>query len=183
MDAASLIDRYGYLALVVGTYFEGEVVLVFGGYAARAGHLALPWVLCFGALGVFCSDWTCFLLGRWCSRMLLQWFPGLRQKLVHPLSLLERHRNWFIIAFQFIPGTSTVTPIAIGMSRISAWQFLVLDLTGIAIWTMLFAGLGYLFGAALGLVVTDLHRYDAWLIALFVLVLVFWWRRFRHPAP
>lgn len=182
MDASALIENYGYLALVVGTFFEGEVVLIFGGYAARSGHLAMPWVLCCGALGVFCSDWTCFLLGRWCSKRLLRWFPGMQRKLVRPLALLEQRRNWFIIAFQFVPGTSTVTPIAIGMSQVSAWQFLLLDLVGIGIWTLLFAGLGYLFGAAMGLIISDLHRYDAWLAALFAIILVLWWRRFRRPT-
>jgi membrane protein DedA with SNARE-associated domain len=184
MDAPALIERYGYLALVVGTFFEGEVALLFAGYAARGGHLALAWVMCCGALGVFISDWVCFLLGRFCSRALFRRFPALRASIAAPLARIERHPGWFIIAFQFIPGTSTVTPIAIGVSRISAWRFLALDLAGIAVWTTLFALLGYLCGAALGLLVDDLHRYDAWLIALFIAVLLLvWWRRLRSAAP
>ena len=181
MDAPALIERYGYPALVIGTFFEGEVALLFAGYAARVGHLALPWVLCCGALGVFISDWVCFLLGRWFSRPLFRRFPSLQQRMARPLAALERHPAWFIVAFQFIPGTSTVTPIAIGVSQISAWRFLALDLVGIAVWTTLFGVVGYLCGTALGLIITDLHRYDAWLIIAFVAVLlVFWWCRRRQ---
>ncbi len=81
MDASALIEPYAYVALVVGTFFEGEIALAAAGYAARQGHLDLGWVMAFGALGVFLSDWTCFLLGRFCSRALFARCPGLRQRI------------------------------------------------------------------------------------------------------
>ncbi len=178
MDASALIDQYGYIALVIGTCFEGEAALLFGGYVARTGHLALPWVLTFGALGVLLSDWSCFLAGRYLSKPLLRRFPGLAKRVVQPLALIERHQNWFIFVFQFIPGSSTITPIAIGMSSISAWRFLCIDLMGVMLWTLVFGILGYVGGAALGLVIQDLHHYDWLVIVAFLAVGVFlWWLR------
>jgi membrane protein DedA with SNARE-associated domain len=38
----SLIDTYGYPAVLVGTFFEGETVLVLGGFASHRGYLACP---------------------------------------------------------------------------------------------------------------------------------------------
>jgi membrane protein DedA with SNARE-associated domain len=34
-----LISQYGYMALVVGTFFEGETILVAAGFAAHLGDL------------------------------------------------------------------------------------------------------------------------------------------------
>jgi len=176
VEAPAIVEPYGYAALVIGTFLEGEVALAVAGYAARGGHLSLAWVMAFGGLGVFLSDWTCFLLGRFCSRLLFARFPGLRRRIAAPLARIERDPVWFVIAFQFIPAASTVTPIALGMSRIAAWRFLVLDLIGIALWTTSFAVLGYLCGAALGVFLSDLHRYDAWAIVLVVALAAIIWR-------
>ncbi len=191
MDVTTLIEQYGYAALVVATFFEGEVALILAGYAARRGHLVLPWVMACGGLGVLLSDWTCFLLGRFCSRRLFAWFPGLRQRIATPLARIESDPGWFIVAFQFIPASSTVFPVAVGVSQVSPWRFLVFDLIGVAVWTSVFAILGYLFGAALGLLVADLHRFDAHVLLVVVVIILAWWcyrrratnRSVMEPAP
>ncbi|MBA3684107.1 MAG: DedA family protein [Planctomycetes bacterium] len=181
MDATALIEQYGYAALVVATFIEGEAALILAGYAARRGHLLLPWVMACAGLGVLLSDWTCFLLGRFCSRRLFAWFPGLRQRIATPLARIESDPGWFIVAFQFIPASSTVFPVAVGVSRVSPWRFLVFDLIGVAAWTSVFAILGYLFGAALGLFVADLHRFDAQVLLVVVGIILVWWC-FRRRA-
>ena len=38
----SLIDTYGYLTILIGTFLEGETILVLGGFAAHRGYLHLP---------------------------------------------------------------------------------------------------------------------------------------------
>ena len=174
MDGPALIEQYGYAALIVATFVEGEVALILASYAARCGYLSLPWVMVFAALGVLISDWTCFLLGRCCSRLLFARFPGLPQRVAGTLARIESNPNTCIIAFQFVPAASTITPIAIGVSRVSVWRFLVLDVIGVAAWTSIIASLGYLGGAALGILITD--RYERWALPLVaVLVLVAWW--------
>jgi len=172
MDPARLIRTYGYWALIVGTFFEGEAALAFGGYAAHQGALSFPGVLLCGALGVFCSDQFCFFLGRFAGQWVLRRFPRMEDRTRGILERVERHQNWLIFWFQFLPGTSTVTPIALGLSRVNVWRFLMLDLAGIALWSVVFALAGYFLGAALGYFLTDLHRYDGWLLAVFAASLV-----------
>jgi len=41
MTLESVIDTYGYVAVLIGTCLEGETILVLGG----RGYLALPWVI------------------------------------------------------------------------------------------------------------------------------------------
>jgi membrane protein DedA with SNARE-associated domain len=39
MTLESILDTYGYLAVLVGTFLEGETILVLGGVAAHRGYL------------------------------------------------------------------------------------------------------------------------------------------------
>jgi membrane protein DedA with SNARE-associated domain len=45
MAVESLIEEYGYIAVFVGAFLEGETVLVLAGFAAHRGHLDLPRVI------------------------------------------------------------------------------------------------------------------------------------------
>jgi len=47
MTLDSLVRTYGYPGLFLGTFFEGETVLIFGGLTAKLGYLKLPWVMFF----------------------------------------------------------------------------------------------------------------------------------------
>ena len=46
-----LITTYGYAAVGIGSFLEGETVLVLGGLAAHRGYLELPWVIVYAFLG------------------------------------------------------------------------------------------------------------------------------------
>jgi membrane protein DedA with SNARE-associated domain len=56
MSAETAISTYGYVAIAIGGFFEGETILVLAGFAAHRGHLHLPWVIVWGFLGTLCGD-------------------------------------------------------------------------------------------------------------------------------
>ena len=60
----TLIQNYGYWAVFVGTFIEGETILLLGGFAAHRGYLALPWVIVAAFFGSLCGDQLFFFLGR-----------------------------------------------------------------------------------------------------------------------
>ena len=64
MTLESIVDTYGYLAVLLGTFLEDETILVLGGFAAHRGYLALPWVIVAAFLGSLCGDQLFFFLGR-----------------------------------------------------------------------------------------------------------------------
>lgn len=170
MDFHALINQYGYFTLIVGTFLGGETVLILAGYAAHAGYLRFELVMFFGALGVFCSDQFCFYMGRFCGRRILCYFPKITPLVKRSTDILAHRHSWFIIGFQFVPGTSTVTPIALGMSKVNALRFLILDLVGIALWTWIFT--------CFGCVLCNLRKYGIEFLILFTLiVLALWWFR------
>jgi membrane protein DedA with SNARE-associated domain len=174
MNAAELVRHYGYYAVIVGTFFEGELIMLAAGVAACAGMLSLSGVIAAGMVGIFASDTVCFLIGRLAGRRIERWFPNLHARIGRIFRMIERHDEKLVVYFQFFPGLCTITPMAFGMSRISTLRFMMLDLIGNALWTLLFAFGGYAFGAAFARFVDDAHDW-VWLAAAALIVAYSTW--------
>ena len=185
MTLAALIQTYGYAAVLLGAFLEGETILVMAGFAAEQGYLSLPWVTGVAAVGGFLGDQLFFYLGRYYGPRVLRRFPRMKPRAARALALLKRHNLPLIFAIRFMYGLRLVGPLAIGMSRVGRVRFLVADLISALIWAALVAGAGYLFGQALELVFVRLRRYEeAILILIGVIGAVVWilhHRRQRHP--
>ena len=69
------LEAYGYLAILIGSFIEGETILVPGGVAAQRGYLQLPWVILFAFLGSLSGDQLFFHLGRLHSQQILSKHP------------------------------------------------------------------------------------------------------------
>lgn len=182
MSLQSFIDTYGYLVILIGTFFEGETILVLGGIAAKLGHLQLPWVIASAFAGSLMGDQLLFLAGRFRGHMFIARFPAWRQRSETVLATLEKHRLPLILGFRFVYGIRTITPFVLGMTRAPFLEFLLLNTLSAAVWSALIASLGFVFGHALELLLGDLRHYE---IAIFTLVLlggVCLWliHRFRH---
>jgi len=148
MHPTELLRDYGYFAIMVGTFFEGELIMLAAGIAAAAGVLSVTGVIGAGMAGILASDSVCFFLGRFFGPRLGRWFPGLFARLGRVFQLMERYDQKLIVGYQFFPGLCTITPMAYGMTRISARRFLALDAIGNAGWTLTFTFGGYFCGEA-----------------------------------
>lgn len=184
ISLAALLQSYGYLAVLVGAFLEGETILVMAGFAAHRGYLELQWVIGAAAVGSFLGDQFYFYLGRRYGKRILRRFPRFRPKAEHVGILLHRHQSALILAFRFWYGLRTVGPLAIGMSPVRWGRFFVLNLIGALAWAVLVGGAGFLFGQALALTLTDLRRYEEALLALMAVTgIAVWvahhWRRRR----
>ena len=102
MTLEHLIISYGYLALVVGTFLEGETILVLGGIAAKLGYLRLPWVIVSAFVGTLMSDQLFFFLGRWQGQAFLLKYPHWNSRAQKVHRMLEPHRIPIIIGFRFV---------------------------------------------------------------------------------
>ena len=53
----SFLAKYGYIAILLGTAFEGETIMIMGGFSAHRGYLKLlPWVVLAGFVGNFIQN-------------------------------------------------------------------------------------------------------------------------------
>jgi membrane protein DedA with SNARE-associated domain len=175
MSLEGLISTYGYAAIAIGTFFEGETILVLGGFAAHQGYLELPVVLASAFLGTLLGDQLYFYVGRAKGQDFLAKRPHWKSRSEKVFALLDKHQLWLILGFRFLYGLRTLTPFVIGASRISALRFLLLDGLGAFIWATVIGVLGYLFGYTLELLIGNIKRYELWLfIGLAALMLLIW---------
>jgi len=168
MSLEELISTYGYAAVGVGAFLEGETVLFLAGFAANRGYLELPWVMLSAFLGALFGDQFYFYLGRSLGKGALKKRPAWQAKSEKAFLLLERHQVWLIIGFRFLYGLRTITPFIIGASNISPYRFLVLNIIGATLWVTVVGILGYLFGKTLALLVDDFKKYELLVILIIV---------------
>jgi membrane protein DedA with SNARE-associated domain len=174
-----LIETYGYIAVFVGTFLEGETILVMAGLAAHLGYLDLRWVIATAFFGSLSGDQLYFYLGRWRGMRLFRRFPYLRRRAFIFRRLLHRYHAPIIVVIRFLYGLRIVGPIAIGMSRVPALRFLLFNVTGALIWAVVIAGIGYLFGEALERVLGHIRDYEVAALAVFALLGVIVWGGYR----
>jgi len=177
--------HWGYFAILLGTFFEGETVLVVGGFAARRGYLTLGWVMLAAFVGAFAGDQLFFWMGRRWGRRAVERRPRWRARLHRVDALLARHGTALLVGFRFLYGLRSITPVALGASHVPAARFVALDAIGCAAWAAVVATIGWAFGAAVERVLGHVERYERLLfvglavVGLTVAVIV----RARRPHP
>ena len=187
LDLPGLIDSYGYIAVAVGAFLEGETILALAGLAAYRGYMDFYTVVVVAMICGFGGDQFYFWLGRYRGAKMLARFPDLAARTQRFDQLLARWHAPLIIAIRFMYGFRIVGPILLGMGRVPGWKFAVYNFIGAAIWAPLIAGLGYMFGNVLESVLHDLKRVELFaflaLLAIGISVyLVHWWRARREKS-
>ncbi len=176
------VREWGYLAVAVGAFAEGETVLLAAGYAARAGWLDLWRVVLVAVVAASAGDQFFFLLGRLYGPALLRRLPRLRAQVERVAVLLRRRPGGAVVAVRFLYGLRIAGPILIGAAQVPPSRFIVFNLLGALLWAPLVAGLGWGFGHAWEHVSQRLPGFEAGLLALLVLVLLGSWALRRAVA-
>jgi membrane protein DedA with SNARE-associated domain len=164
-----LIRSYGYWALLVGTFFEGETILMLGGLAAQLGYLDLPWVMAVAFVGSFSGDQLYFFVGRVKGQDLLSKHPAWQDRAEKVHHFLKRYHDLIMLGFRFVYGIRIMTPFVLAMNhRIKTGRFVVFNAIGAVLWSVAVSAGGFLFGRALEGVLKDIRRYQIEII-LFVI--------------
>ena len=161
------LARYGYAAVFIGTAFEGETVLVAAGFAAHRGiFFPLPWVIAAAFVGSFGADQFFFFLGRRYGKRLVARWPRWRARIAHVNRRIERYSTLFILGFRFLYGLRTVSPLALGLTRVPVGRFILLNACGAAVWAATFGTAGYLFGAVIQAYLGRIERHEEAILAI-----------------
>ena len=143
----SLIADYGYWAILIGTFLEGETILVLGGIAAQQGLLDLRLVMAAAFFGSYAGDQLAFVIGRSFGARILDKKPKWKAKADYLLSKSPRFLNVWMVIFRFFYGLRNPTPWVLGSSReVTFKRFLLLNGIGAFIWAIGVAYGGYAFG-------------------------------------
>ena len=145
------LDQYGYIALLVGSFFEGETAILVASSLIHRGLFEGPYTVFFGFAGSFISDWLYYLIGRWNGKYFIARRPNLQRR-VYPVQLFfERHKIQILFTYRFLYGFRVIIPLIIGMSNIRPLQYLIYSIISGLIWATTVGTIGYLIGRFLDL--------------------------------
>jgi len=185
---------YGYWAVFFGVMLEnagvpvpGETILLIAGYFASTGEFNIALVMIIAASGAVVGDNIGFAIGHHYGRGFLlrvgRFFFLTPKRLEHMENYFERHGNKTILVARFITGLRVFAALLAGASRKMPWRVFVLyNMAGAVLWSVVITTLGYLFGASLPLLVKWVGRSGTILLIAAVVIGVIAWRVRRHRA-
>lgn len=185
MDIGQLVEAIGPWAIALGAGFEGETAAIAGGVMAHRDLFPLWAAFLATAFGAVVADQLFFQIGRRSRNR--PFVVHIRQKpaFAKAVGFIERYPTGFILAFRFIYGFRTVSPIAIGLSSIPLRRFAILNVIAALLWSAIFTTIGFLFGPAVDRLIDSLRPYKTELMIAFPIpgtcfLIWLWWRRHRR---
>ena len=166
--------------------FPSEVVIPPTAYLAATGKMNIGMVIFCGTLGsligaVF-NYWVALKFGR-------PFFEKYgRYLLVSPRSLekadrfFEHHGHISTFVGRLLPGIRQYISLPAGLARMNIFAFCAATVLGAGIWVLVLAALGYWFGRNEQLVLQNLHWVTLALVTLCALLVIFYWRRWKHRS-
>lgn len=166
------ITKYGYAAILIGSFFEGETILILGGLAVQHQLLSLPIVFACSLVGTLVSDTTFFFLGRYKGRALIQKYTIFSK--LHMVSDKMTGKRAPLLAFglRFMYGFRHLVPFSLGMSTIPTKTFLMFNFLGGLTWVLSIGFLGYFFGDVLEIFFGRLRHYEFRVIVAVIIAIV-----------
>ena len=175
MQPELLLQKFGYLAVFIGTFLEGEAILVMAGFFAERGHLDFVMVIIVGFVGAYVGHIFWFWLGRTQGVKLLDRFPKMKKHFGKGIRMFERYGAPAIFITQWLYGLRVTAAVIIGISRISIMKFLIYEAITCIIWSAVIAALGYYFGQAMEAVLGRVEGMEKWGLALLVAIALGFW--------
>ncbi|WP_136525745.1 DedA family protein [Geomonas ferrireducens] len=169
------LQVHGYWVLFLGTFLEGEAVLIFAGFLAFQGYLDIYLVILSALVGSFLGDQFYFQIGRRKGAQLLRLFTTIARKFRKALRLIERYGTFVAFVSRYTYGFRIILPIILGMTTFPSRRFLFLNLLSALTWSVIFSLAGYLFGKTASLFIEDLERYEPYLMLVLAGVIACFW--------
>jgi membrane protein DedA with SNARE-associated domain len=174
---APLLEHYGYAAVFLLVLLDnclvpvpGQTVLIAAAVYAGAGTLSLAGVVTVAVLGAVTGSALGYLIGRTGGRAFVHRFG--RYLLLPPdrfatvEAFFTRNGGKVVLFARFIDGLRQAGGALAGISDMPWKRFAGYNLLGALIWVGVWAGLGYSAGSHIGLIYTQVIRYQVYVLAL-----------------
>lgn len=170
------IAQYGYIGIIIGTFFEGETTVLLGGIFSKLGYMNLLAVSICAFAGTFGGDCAFFAIGRCLGKNILERFAFIRRRILLADRIIHRKGNLIIFMVRFLVGIRAIILILLGCTNMKTGKFLCYSLLNSLAWTILVSAIGFAFGNIVLVFVNDIKKRESLTILLvlaFVLVFIF----------
>ncbi|MDB4939781.1 MAG: alkaline phosphatase [Candidatus Doudnabacteria bacterium] len=171
-----LISAYGYAFIFLGTFFEGETIVIAAGFLSKLGILNFWTAMLAAFLGAVSGDNFWYLVGRYGGIRFLhkygKWI-GITQHRINKAHLFfDQHGTHAIFLARFIFGTRLVTAMLAGSSGMQEKKFLKANSAGALLWVSVVGALGYLLAKSFKTLIILVKRIEFILLILALLAII-----------
>ena len=185
MDLSALIQQYGYVAVLLGTFVEGESIALLAGFLAHGELLDLRLVIVVSFIGSFSGDQTAYWLGRKFGSRWRPRSPVMQRRMADAERLLQSLSDSGAARFPVRLRNSQRDPVRRRQHQpnIPMLRFIALNAAGAAIWSISIPLIGYYFGETVELLLGSRHIYERRILgALVAGGLVIWLVRYLRAS-
>ncbi len=152
------VEQYGLWVVFFGMMVEGTMMILATGILCYLGMLPLGWAVPVAIAGAVLGDQFWYLLGRRAGPWLFARFPRLGERVRRLEDAIRRRGNWFAFGQRFVYSGAILFPLALGAYAYPHRRFLLFDLLGDTLWSLLGIGLGYLLGSGAEALFGEMER-------------------------
>lgn len=140
------LRQYGYLALALGSFVEGETAILVAASLVSSGTFGGPETVFFGFIGSFVSDWLYYLIGKLNGTYFVERRPAIKARLEPARRFFEKHRLQVLLSYRFLYGFRIVLPVMIGLTGVRPLSFLGYSAAAGLVWSVTVTTVGFLAG-------------------------------------
>jgi phosphatidylglycerol lysyltransferase len=157
-----LLVKYGYLLLFFGIALEGETFLLAGAYLAHRGYFHLWFVVAVAVAANTLADQAYYFAARTRGRAWLEKRFSQNPRFQKVLQITAKHSDWLLLVSRFAFGFRIMIPAACGATGMPASRFTLINFLAGTLWAVPTALLGYYFGQAAEVLLSQLKLYEIW---------------------
>ena len=182
ISLTEFLEKWGYLAVFLGSLVEGEAVILTASALAAAGYLSLPRIMLTAFTGTLLADQGLFFVGYYFGSQILEWirkrFPKMVPFIAKGEVLFKKYETPYILLFRFIYSIRIISPVIIGSQRVSIMKFCILNIVAAVLWTLVSCLGGYFIG---DMVLKRMGLFQQILLVVLVLLIggLLVWRHFH----
>jgi membrane protein DedA with SNARE-associated domain len=162
-----LLVRYGLLAVLIGSAFEGDFSLILAGVVSHLGIFPFWLAVGAGVAGSLVGDLIWYGFGRFRGPRFRE---GKLYRRVGPtIDRLARQLGpWQLLASRFVYGTKAASMLFWGLHGLTLPRFLLIDAIGCVLGAFVFTGAGYLVSGSATVLLGRVRRVQLWLLGALI---------------
>lgn len=160
-----------------GTLVEGDATVITAAFLAHRGYLSLPWVCFVAGLMTTLQSLALYEIALRRGGAIAEGPSRTAQRIQRVLGWVRARGGLLLFASRFLLGVRSAAALACGVAGMPRARFFWTNLAGAAVWSAVFAAIGYSGGHLFTILVDDVQRYEwtiATLLAASVTVGVLW---------
>lgn len=179
----SFLQRvWAYITFGATAIVAEEATPLIGGFAAQSRGLDITMVGLSITIGTWLAGFGLYYVGRLHGHWARKRWPRIRTVMLTAFKIVRRHPWRASVAVRWAFGLRITLPIACGAARLPIFIYAIGSAISCVTWSFIFTWLGWAFGHTVLIVLGHVRRYEKWLIAVIVVVLLIAFRfmRKRH---